>query len=1039
MLDSSFYTLSPAALPTAATSLLMLLLGASVIRRRVSRLTLAFGALTAFASIWFMAFSFMYSARDAAHALWWSRMAYLAVPMMAPAIYHFTVEMLHLYERRKAAVWLGWALAAFFGAIGTTSDLLVTRVKLFWWGYYPQYRPVVAIPFLIFFFGYLIVSLAEFLRAYPASRGVERKRIRLLLIALGVAYLGCVDFLPKFGINVYPFGYVPIFGFVLIVTLAFRRYDLLALTPSLASQEIISTMADALFVCDADGRIQFANRAAESALGYASSELVGRSIDDLVEDPEGDASFMNMRTANVLSKERTFKARSGERVEMMLSIAPVLRHGEATGAVLIGRDIRERKENEKEVLKAVTLLESTLDSTADGILVVGDNGKILSHNQRFVDMWRIPKEIIDRGEDRLAVEFVIDQVEHPEEFLRTIESLYTQPEAESFDLLEFKDGRHFERYSIGRRIAGVATVRVWSFRDVTARFSAEAALRDSESRYRLLFEQNAAGVCVTKLDGEIVDCNTTFMAMLGYVHTELIGSKIALLYARPVERADVERQVGQSQTLSSIETELRRKNGTSLYVLQNLTLAGDRIHMTVADISDRKRAEEQIEYHAYHDVLTQLPNRKLFTDRLTQNLTHARRSGKPLAVMFVDLDHFKEINDTLGHTAGDELLLEMARRLRGCVRADDTVARLGGDEFTIVLSELRHPEDAVTVAEKIITAVQRPVVIAGAPIDVSASIGIALYPVDGNDPESLLRNADSAMYRAKEAGRNMYQLCTDEMKGRALQRLSVESRLRRAVQENQLILHYQPQISLTDGQVIGAEALVRWDDPERGLMFPGSFIPVAEESRLILPIDEWVLRTACAQMRTWRDAGHVLPTMAVNLSAREFQQHDLVDSIRHALDGAGLEAKALGIEINESTAMADAEATIETLQALRELGISISIDHFGTGYSSLNYLKRFPITCVKIDAGFVREMTRNEGDAAIVAAVVGIAHSLKLRVIAEGVETEDQVNALRRQQCEGAQGYYFGRPMPAPEFSEFLKARRAPLRAVPRLDSRNQS
>jgi len=1035
VLDRTVYSFTLAALPTAVTSLLMLLFAASVIRRRVTRVTLAFGSMAGAASVWLIAFTFMYASRDSEHALRWSRLAYLGVPMLAPAIYHFAVEMLHLYERRKAVVWLGWALGAFFGAVGTASDLLVTGVKSFWWGYYPQYRLVVAIPFLTFFFGYLIIALAEFLRAYPAARGVERKRIRLLLIAFGVAYFGCVDYLPKFGITVYPFGYGPILGFVVIAAVAFRRYDLPALTPSLASQEIISTMAEALFVCDADGRIQFANRTAETILGYPSAGFVGRRIEDLIEDSDGEASLMNLRTSNVLSKERTFVAQSGERVDMLLSIAPVLRHGEATGAVLIGRDIRERKESEKQVRRAVTLLESTLDSTADGILVIGENGKVLSYNQRFVDMWRIPKEILDPGEDRMVVEFVRDQLKEPEEYVRTVESLYAQPEAESFDLLEFKDGRRFERYSTGRKIEGMATVRVWSFRDVTARFAAEEALRESEVRYRMLFEQNAAGVCVTKLDGEIADCNATFAAMLGYVRGELLGSRIALLYERPVERAEIERQLEENKTLNSVETELRRKNGTSVFVLQNLTLAGDRIHMTVADISDRKRAEEQIEFHAYHDVLTQLPNRKLFTDRLRQNVTHARRSGKSLAVMFVDLDHFKEINDTLGHTAGDELLLEMARRLRGCVREDDTVARLGGDEFTIVLSELRHPEDAVTVAEKIIATVQKPVTLAGSPMDVSASIGIALYPVDGNDPESLLRNADSAMYRAKEAGRNMYQLCTDEMKGRALQRLSVETRLRRAVQENRLVLHYQPQISLGDGQVIGAEALVRWDDPERGLVYPGSFIPIAEESRLILPIGDWVLRSACAQMRAWRDAGQALPYVAVNLSARQFQQHDLVDNVRRALEETRLEAGALEIEITESTAMANAEATIETLHALRELGISISIDDFGTGYSSLNYLKRFPITCVKVEGGFIRDMGRSEGDAAIVSAVIAIARSLRLRVIAEGVETEEQVNFLRKRHCDGAQGYYFGRPSPAPALSEFLTAHPGPPRAVPRLQA----
>jgi diguanylate cyclase (GGDEF)-like protein/PAS domain S-box-containing protein len=907
--------LPPSAVATAETSVLMILFGLSVIRRRLSRVTIAFAALAAVCSVWLIAFTFMYATANAAQALFWARAAYLGVPLIASAIYQFTVEMLHIYAQRKWAVRIGWALAAFFALLGTTTNLLVMRVDRFWWGFYPRYRVAVAVPFLIFFFGYLIAALVEFLRAFPQARGIERRRIRLLLVAFGVAYLGCVDYLPKFGVSVYPFGYASILGFMLIVAFMFRRYDLLALTPSLASKEIISAMADALFVCNGDGRIQFANRAAESILGYAPGELEGRSIEDVIDDPEGDSSTMNMRSAGPATKERTFLGKNRERVEMMLSIAPVMQHGESSGAILIGRDIRERKESERQL--------------------------------------------------RSALE----------------------------------------------------------------------ALRDSELRYRLLFEQNAAGVCVTKPDGEIIDCNATFASMLRYERAELIGNKIALLYERPVERAELEKMLQETKTLNSVETELRRKSGGSLYVLQNLTLAGDRIHMTVADISDRKRAEEQIEFHAYHDVLTRLPNRKLFTDRLTQNLTHARRSGKSLAVMFVDLDHFKSINDTLGHTAGDELLLEMARRLRGCIREEDTVARLGGDEFTIILSELRHPEDAVTVAEKIIAAVQKPLPVGEMSMEVSASIGIALYPVDGADPESLLRNADSAMYRAKEAGRNTYQLCTDEMKGRALQRLSLETRLRRAVNEEQLLLHYQPQVSLSDGKVIGAEALLRWNDPERGLVYPGSFIPVAEESRLILPIGDWVLRTACTQMRMWREQGVQIPRVAVNLSPRQFQQHDLVECVRRALEETGLEAKALEIEITETTAMANGEATVETLHALRDLGVSISIDDFGTGYSSLNYLKKFPISCVKIDGAFIRDMNRNDGDAAIVTAVIGIARSLRLRVIAEGVETEEQATFLRRRRCDAAQGYHFSRPVAADVLAESMSERAPKLRVVPRLQA----
>ena len=900
MLDRAIYGFSPYAVPAAATAVLMLVFGASVLRRQVSRVSLAFCGIVAVVFVWQVAFTLLYSTRNAAVALMWARAAYWGVPLIAPAIYHFTVEMLRIYQKRRGPTIVAWVIGGVFSLMATSSGLLVTHVQHYWFGYYPRYSPATAVPFLLFFFGYLVAALVEFIRAFPGSRGVERKRIGLLLVAFAVAYVGCVDYLPKFGIAVYPFGYLPILGFCGIAAYAFRRYDLAAITPSLAANEIIGTMGDALFVLDIESRIRFANRAAETLLGYHSGDLVGRNIDAFFNDEIGDLSSTNVSSDAVANKERVFIARNGERVDVLLSISPVLQHGETSGAVLIARDIRAAKRTERE------------------------------------------------------------------------------------------------------------------------RQAAEEAVRESEVRYRLLFERNAAGVCVASRNGQIEDCNETFASMLGYSRRELIGGRLNEVYWRPADREELERMLRDVNTLNSVETELRRKDGTRLWIVQNLTMDGVRIHMTMVDISDRKRAEEQIEFHAYHDVLTALPNRKLFMDRLIQNLTHCRRSNKSLAVMFIDLDRFKSINDTLGHTAGDEVLLEMARRLASCVRSDDTVARLGGDEFSIVLAELRMPEDAGRVAEKIITAVSRPVMIGGVPIEISASIGIALYPNDGADAESLLRNADGAMYRAKEAGRNTYSLCTDEMKQRAIERLTLETRLRKAIMEEHLVLHYQPQVSLDRLRVIGVEALVRWNDPDHGLVYPASFIPLAEESRLILPIGDWVLRTACEQMRTWREQGVDVPHVAVNLSARQFQQHDLIERVSRVLSDTGLDPKSLEIEITETTAMANAEATMDVLHGLRELGVSIAIDDFGTGYSSLNYLKRFPITTVKIDRAFVRDLATSEGDAAIVNAVIGIARSLRVRVIAEGVEDEEQLTFLRRNGCDAAQGYYFSRPVNSDTIAELL-------------------
>jgi diguanylate cyclase (GGDEF)-like protein/PAS domain S-box-containing protein len=1031
-LTSAVYGFSPSAIPVALTAVLILALGVRVRMRRATSASAAFFAMTVVVAIWMAAFAGMYSSLDASVALSWARAGYLGVPFIAPAIYWFTVEILRIEQRRRLLHVAAWSLAAFFSAVAVTTDRLIPRVEHYWFGFYPRYSLGVGAAFLTFFFGYLILALVEFIRAYPATHGAEQKRVRWLLIAFAIAYLGSVDYLPKYGLAAYPFGYIPILAFAFVVGRAIRKYDLVALTPSLAAQEIIGTMADVLFVCDREGRIEVANRAATTLLGFSEEELCAKRINDLLALDADLASKLHRRSMR--NDEYVFATKSGERVDLTLSIAPVIHDGSPAGAVIIGRDMRDRKRAEREVLQAVTLLQSTLDSTADGILVIGDGGRVVSYNQRFVEMWRIPPPLMDSGDDRRAMQCVLEQLALPEEFKRTFDALASQPEAESFDLLDLRDGRRFERYSIGRAVKqgheDVETIRVWSFRDVTARFTAEAALRESEIRYRLLFEQNAAGVCVSRLDGEIIDCNATFGSMLGFHRSDLIGQPMSTLYANPAEAEELTALLRGVGTLNSVEIELRRSDRRALWVLENLVLVGDAIsgvvHATVVDISDRKRAEEQIEFHAYHDVLTHLPNRKLFTDRLRHALTRAKRAGSSVAVMFIDVDHFKTINDTLGHTAGDDLLLEMSRRLRECVREDDTVARLGGDEFTIILAELREAEDAMFVAQKILEAVQEPLTLAGMPLVVTASIGISIYPTDGVDPESLLRNADSAMYRAKEGGRNTYQLCTDEMKRRAMERLSVESRLRRAVHDQQFVLAYQPQINLVTGRTIGVEALVRWNDPERGIVEPASFIPIAEETRLIIPLGEWVLRTACKQTKEWQDRGAGPIRVAVNLSARQFQQHDLVLMVRNALEESGLGASSLELEITETTAMQNAEITVETLHALRRIGVGISIDDFGMGYSSLNYLKRFPLTAVKIDRAFVNDLTTNDGDAAIVSAVISMARSLRLRVVAEGVETAEQFAFLRSKECDEAQGFYFSRPVMIEEATRMLLDRRAP-------------
>ena len=1033
------YAMSPYAIPTALTALAIVGFGTTVLVQRSSRVSAAFFTVTITVAMWFGAFSMMYLATDAAVALMWARFSFLAIPFIAPAIYQFAVEMLRVSEERRLAVRLGWIIGGMFSIVAVLTDALIPTTTPHWWGFYPVFSADIGFLFLAFFLSYLGATLIEFARALPKARGVERVRIRMLIIAIAIAYIACVDYLPAFGVNVYPFGYGAVLAFVLIVAHVSRFLGLVAITPQLASREIIGTMADALFVCDRDGLVQSVNPAAEKLLGFSSRELIGKHIQELLASPKGDALDETLRTRRPRSHtDYAFRSASGEPVELMLSIAQVSQHGEvAGGAVIIARDIRDVRRAEREAKRAVALLQSTLESTTDAILVLDDRGNILTYNQKLLDMFKLSKDALDQAGDRFPFAEVLPQLVDPEEFARTIVEVATQPQAESFDVLEFVDGRRFERHSTARQVEGIAAMRVWSFRDVTSRFAAEAALRESEVRYRLLFEQNAAGVCVTALDGTIQDCNTTFAFMLGYKRQELIGRNSGELYEHRVERDELVPMLRDATNIKGYEAELMRKDGSHVWVLQNLVLVGQGpsavIHATVVDISDRKRAEEQIEYHAYHDVLTHLPNRRLFTDRLAVNLTRARRSGRPLAVMFIDLDHFKIINDTLGHTAGDELLLEMSQRLRRCVREDDTVARLGGDEFTIILADLRQPEDAAQVAQKVIEAVQKPLNLGGVPVEVSASIGIATYPNDGNDAETLLRNADSAMYRAKESGRNNYQLCTDGMKTRAVERHSIETRLRKAIYGDQLVLHYQPQVSVSSGRIVGAEALVRWQDPDNGLAEPASFLPAAEESRLIVPLGAWVLREACRQVRDWNERGAAPMRVAINLSVRQFLHHDLVEMVKRITQEEDVSPTVLELEISETTAMQNPEVTVSIIRSLRAAGVGVALHNFGTGYSSVAYLRKFGLSALKLDGTFVREVTRSGPDAALAASIIALARSLGLRVVAEGVETEAQFSFVLRRQCDEAQGFYFSSPIPGDSLGNALTEHRVLGVREPRL------
>ena len=444
-------------------------------------------------------------------------------------------------------------------------------------------------------------------------------------------------------------------------------------------------------------------------------------------------------------------------------------------------------------------------------------------------------------------------------------------------------------------------------------------------------------------------------------------------------------------------------------------------------------ASNEIEHLAYHDSLTGLPNRPLFIDRLFIALNMAERHRTRLAVFFCDIDRFKEINDSLGHSVGDELLRVVAERIRSSVRSEDTVARFGGDEFTLILQKVERVDDAVKIAQKIIDTVKIPFRVGEHELFVTISIGISMYPNDGRDAETLVKNSDTAMYRAKESGRDNFQLYAPAMNARALEKLALENMLRKALTQEELVVYYQPIVDLERNVVCGAEALIRWDHPDLGLLSPAHFISTAEVSGLIIPIGDWVLRNSCKQARSWQKRfGHDL-TVSVNLSARQFQQPDLVAKVKQALTEADLDASLLELEITESNAMQNAENTAHLLRELKSLGVRISMDDFGTGYSSLSYLKRFPIDTLKLDQSFVRDLAKDPEDEAIATAVIAMAHSLDLRVTAEGVETEEQLAFLQARGCDAVQGFYFSHPRPPQDLDPLLRDAQeiARLRRVP--------
>ncbi len=552
------------------------------------------------------------------------------------------------------------------------------------------------------------------------------------------------------------------------------------------------------------------------------------------------------------------------------------------------------------------------------------------------------------------------------------------------------------------------------------------AMSEQEALFRNAMEAAQVGIFVLQ-DQRFVYVNPYFLRLFGFTESELVGHLGPLDLVIPEQHAYVIEQMQlRAAGVSGHNYELTviRKDGSTFPA----TILGAPSSFqgrpasvgTILDISTQKAAEQRIRELADYDVLTGLPNRRLLRERFTQLLAVAERDSSEIAVIFLDLDHFKRVNDSLGHSVGDELLVEVARRLDSVVRRVDTLARLGGDEFIFAMPGF-HTAAAAEVARRLLDVFARPFEVAGHELTVTPSLGISVYPSDGKDLEELLRNADTAMYRAKEVGRNAFQFYSSEMNTTTLDRLLMESNLRRALAQKEFVLHYQPLVNLETGLIIGVEALIRWLHPELGVIMPDRFIHVAEETGLINPIGDWVLCEACRQAQAWCDAGLPPITMAVNVAPVQFRQAGFVEVVAGALATSGLDANRLELELTERTVMHDADINLGTLSALHRMGVDLSLDDFGTGYSSLAYLKRFPVGKLKIDRSFVADLETDPDDWAIASTIVSMGRSLRMTVLAEGVEKPEQLALLRKMGCDMAQGYHFSRPTSAEGMADMLR------------------
>jgi diguanylate cyclase (GGDEF)-like protein/PAS domain S-box-containing protein len=797
----------------------------------------------------------------------------------------------------------------------------------------------------------------------------------------------------------------------------YRFVAALELTPTVAVHSI-----------DHAGLVRFWNHSCEELFGIAARDAIGRPLTSLVNHLDREQEFEDT-LGSIWHTHRPPPPRDwrvqrpdGKQLWTYSSHFPVMRDGEPQQIFCMEVDISKRKIDEQALLNAGANFRQLFERSNDAIVLI-EGSAIIDANPAALQLFHL------ENKDAIVGKTLIDF------------SPPNQPSGESSMLADasasaqnFIDGnRRYEwEFLLPDGTAFWSEVLLTSVA-LDHQFLSYAVLRDISARKAIettlfmaaqVFENSRDAIAITDREHRVLAVNHAFASMAGFPATELVGAVLPHLRSGMHEPAFFQQIWDYVADNEHWEGEVlsARSNGEQFPVWMALTAIRDNsgqlsnFMAILSDVTDRKRVEEHTRHLAEHDFLTNLPNRVLFLDRLHQALATARRKQTKVAVMFVDMDRFKGINDTLGHNVGDVVLKEVASRLTGCVRGVDTVSRQGGDEFVVILADIGGADQAAHVAGSVMQSIAKPILCDSRSISISVSIGISICPEDGEDIDTLLKHADVAMYHAKQNGRNAYSFFDPDMNAKVIEKVQMENSLRHALEHDEFELAYQPEIDMISGLTIGVEALLRWRHPERGLLFPHHFLAVAEESGLIVPIGNWVLHEACKRAGTWRDAGYPV-VVAVNLSIAQFIHDDLIGNVDTALAESGLTPDMLDLEITEGVIMSGHPKAIATVDALRQRGVRLTIDDFGTGYSSLSYLRRFPLSKLKIDRSFVDDIVNKPEDAEMIAAIIAVARSLKLRVIAEGVETEEQLRFLQRQGCDEYQGHYAAMANAQPDFT----------------------